>query len=117
MGYLTKSSVLWDKKYDPEGIYSKFTIKKGYGISDYWREYFKGIENLKETTISELTLYKLNSENSPFNEGTDLIEIKMFLKDYNSTSLKGKRTTDFIDYAILISNSLHQIPIEELRNH
>ena len=116
MGYLTKSSVLWDKKYDKDGNYSKFTTKKGFGIGDYWREYFKGIENLKETTISDLTLFRLNMENSPFKEGTDLIEIKMFLKESNSKTLKEKRTTDFIDYAILISNSYNQTPIEELEN-
>ena len=116
MGYLTKSSVLWYKKYDKEGNYSKFTTEKGYGIGDYWREYFKGIENLKEATISDLTLFKLNTGNSPYKEGADLIEIKMFLKKSNSTVLKGKRTIDFIDYAILISNSPNQTPIEELKN-
>ncbi|WP_445721157.1 hypothetical protein [Flavobacterium sp.] len=48
MGYLTKSKVLWDKKYDKNGDYKNYTTKAGYGISDYWKEYFKGIKYLKK---------------------------------------------------------------------
>jgi hypothetical protein len=47
--------------------------------------------------------------------GTDLVEIKMFLKDHNTTKLKGKNTLQFIDYAILIGGSEEQIPIEEMK--
>ena len=113
IGYLTKSKVLWDKKYDNEGNYKGYTTKAGYGISDYWKEYFKGINNLKKSKLSDLTMFKLNQNNSPYSNGTDLVEIKMFLKDYNTTKLKGKNTLQFIDYAILISDSKEQIPIEE----
>jgi hypothetical protein len=113
MGYLTKSKVLWDKKYDEKGSYKSYTTKAGFGISDYWREFFKGIKYLKKSSVSDLTMFKLNRENSPYLLGADLVEIKMFLKDYNSTKLKHKNTLQFIDYAILISNSLEQIPIEE----
>lgn len=114
VGYLTKSKVLWDKKYDKNGNYNGYTTKAGYGISDYWKEYFKGIKNLKKSKLSDLTMFKLNQENSPYSKGTDLVEIKMFLKDYNTTKLKGKNTLQFIDYAILISNSKEQVPIEEM---
>jgi hypothetical protein len=115
MGYLTKSKVLWDKKYDKNGDYKNYTTKAGYGISDYWKEYFKGIKYLKKTKLSDLTMFKLNGENSPYSNETDLIEIKMFLKDYNTTKLKGKNTLQFIDYAILISDSKEQVPIEEMK--
>jgi len=115
MGYLTKSKVLWDKKYDKNGDYKNYTTKAGYGISDYWKEYFKGIKYLKKTKLSDLTMFKLNGENSPYSNEADLIEIKMFLKDYNTTKLKGKNTLQFIDYAILISDSKEQVPIEEMK--
>jgi hypothetical protein len=113
MGYLTDSKVLWDKKYDKNGNYKGYTIKAGYGISDYWKEYFTGIKYLKKSKISDLTMFKLNKENSPYSTGVDLIELKLFLKDYNTTKLKGKNTLQFIDYAILISDSKQQVPIEE----
>lgn len=115
MGYLTQSEVLWNKIYDKQGNYSRYTTKKGYGIGDYWKEYFKGIGNLKKTKLSNLTLFKLNKDDSPFNNGTDLIEVKLFLKKRDSKNWKGKSTTDYIDYAILISNSKSQIPLEEMK--
>ncbi len=115
MGYLTKSEVLWDKIYDENGEYKSYTTEKGFGIGDYWKEYFKGIKKLKKTKVSDITLFKLNSENSQYQNGTDLIEIKLFLKKSNRKSLKGKPTTDFIDYAVLISNSKNQKPIEEMK--
>ncbi len=115
MGYLTKSKVLWNKKYDRDGNYVGYKTKAGFGISDYWKEHFEGIKFLKKSKLSDLTMFKLNQENSPYSIGTDLIEIKMFLKDYNRTKLKGKNTLQFIDYAILISDSKEQLPIEELK--
>jgi hypothetical protein len=115
MSYLTRSAVLWDKIYDENKNYKTFTTEKGFGIGDYWKEYFKGIKSLKKSKISDLTLFKLNLPHSPYNFKTDLVEIKMFLKDYNRTSLKGKNTLQFIDYALLISNSEAQKPIQEMR--
>jgi hypothetical protein len=115
IGFLTKSKVLWDKKYDKNDNYNGYTTKAGYGISDYWKERFKGIKNLKKVKLSDLTMFKLNQENSPYLNGTDLVEIKMFLKDHNTTKLKGKNTLQFIDYAILISDSEEQVPIEEMK--
>ena len=115
MGYLTKSEVLWDKIYDKQGNYESYTIEKGYGIGDYWKEYFRGIKKLKKTKLSDITLFKLSNNHSPYNIGTDLKEVKLFLKKSNGKILKGKATTDFIDYAILISNSKRQVPIEEMK--
>lgn len=114
-GFLTKSRVLWDLKYDENKKYIGYTTEGGYGIGDYWKEYFKGINKLKNNRLSKLTLYRLNNENSPYKKNqTDLMEIKLFLKKSNKNDLKGKTTTDYFDYAILISNSKANKPIEEL---
>jgi hypothetical protein len=43
-----------------------------------------------------------------------LFQDKTFLKKSNKNDLKGKTTTDYFDYAILISNSKANKPIEEL---
>lgn len=114
-GFLTKSRVLWDLKYDENKKYIGYTTEGGYGIGDYWKEYFKGINKLKNNRLSNLTLYRLNNENSPYKKNqTDLMEIKLFLKKSNKNDLKGKTTTDYFDYAILISNSKANKPIEVL---
>ncbi|MBP6127714.1 hypothetical protein [Flavobacterium sp.] len=114
-GFLTKSRVLWDFKYDEKKNYIGYTTEGGFGIGDYWKEYFKGINKLKNNRLSNLTLYRLNNENSPYKKNqTDLMEIKLFLKKSNKNDLKGKTTTDYFDYAILISNSQANKPIEEL---
>ncbi|MFT6198432.1 MAG: hypothetical protein ACJAQ2_000197 [Vicingaceae bacterium] len=115
MCYLTKSKVLWDKVYDKNGAYKSFTTRAGFGVSDCWRESFKGIKNLKLQRISDQTIYRLNGSTSPYNNGTDLVELKVFLKDYNTTKLKQKNTLEFIDYAILISSSSPQLPLEEMK--
>ena len=109
--------MLWDLKYDEKKKYIGYTTEGGYGIGDYWKEYFKGINKLKNNRLSNLTLYRLNNENSPYKKNqTDLMEIKLFLKKSNKNDLKGKTTTDYFDYAILISNSKANKPIEELNN-
>lgn len=114
-GFLTKSRVLWDLKYDENKKYIGYTTEGGYGIGDYWKEYFKGIHKIKNNKLSDLTLFRLNDENSPYKKNqTDLMEIKLFLKKSNKDDLKGKTTTDYFDYAILISNSKANHPIEEL---
>lgn len=116
-GFLTKSNVLWDVKYDEKDNYIGYTIEGGYGIGDYWKEYFKGIKKLKKNSLSNLSLYRLNNENSPYKKNqTDLMEIKLFLKKSNKNDLKGKTTTNYFDYALLISNSKANRPIEELDN-
>lgn len=114
-GYLTKSEVMWEKVYNEQGQYESYTTKSGFGIGDYWKEYFKGIKKLKKTKLSDLTLFRLNNTGSPYDKGNDLIAVRLFLKKSNGRELKGKSTTDFIDYAILMSHSPHQIPIEEMK--
>lgn len=114
-GFLTRSRVLWDLKYDKNKNYIGYTTEGGYGIGDYWKEYFKGINKLKNNRLSNLTLYYLNNENSPYKKNqTDLMEIKLFLKKSNKNHLQGKTTTDYFDYALLISNSQANKPIEKL---
>ena len=84
------------------------------GIGDYEKEYFRGIDILKKTKISDKTLFRLNQINSPYNDGVpNLIEIIMTDEKSNGVDVEGKSTTDFIDYAILISNSKANTPIEE----
>ena len=115
MGYLTNSEVLWDKIYDEEGNYQTYTIEQGYGIGDYWKEYFRGIKYLKRAKLSDITLFRLNATNSPYDQGTDLVKVNSLFKRAHNRSLHDKSTTDFIDYAVLISNSKAQTPIEEMR--
>jgi len=114
IGYLTKSRVLWNKVYDEHQQYGGYTTEAGFGIGDYWKEYFKGIKKLKKAKLSDLTLFRLNIPGSPYDKGNDLIKVQLFLKKSNGKELKGKSTTDFIDYALLIRNSAHQVPIEEM---
>ena len=112
-GFLTKSRVLWDVQHNHKNEYLGYTTKGGFGIGDYWKEYFKGIGRLKRTRLSDLTLYHLNLEHSPYREKrTDLMEIKTFPKKSNKDGLKGKTTTDYFDYALLISNSAANSPLE-----
>ncbi|MFA5298040.1 MAG: hypothetical protein WC389_07510 [Lutibacter sp.] len=115
IGYLTKSQVLWDAVYDDDGSYKSFTTEGDYGIGDYEKEYFRGIENLKKSKISDITLFRLNKENTPYNDGIpDLIEIIMTDEKSNGEQVKEKSTTDFLDYAVLISNSKANTPIQEM---
>ncbi len=116
IGYLTKSRVLWDVVYDDNKDYKTYTTEGGYGIGDYEKEYFRGIENLKKTKLSDITLFRLNKKNTPYNDGNpDLMEIVMIGEKSNSEEVKGKSTTDFLDYAILICNSKANIPIQEMK--
>ena len=117
IGYLTKSRVLWQEEYDEENNYTGSITKGGFGIGDYWKEYFRGIRNLKRTQLSDLTLFKLNGDTSPYNEKKpDLMEIKMFFSASNSKQVKGMSTLEFMDFAVLISDSKANRPIVEL-NH
>lgn len=116
IGYLTKSRVLWDIVYDENKNYKTYTTEGGYGIGDYDKEYFLGIENLKKTKMSDITLFRLNKKNTPYNDGNpDLMEIVMIGEKSNGQDVKGKSTTDFLDYAILISNSKASVPIQEMK--
>ncbi len=115
IGYLTISEVLWDLIYDENGDYESFTTETGFGIGDYEKKYFRGIELLKESKISDITLFRLNTKKTPYNDGIpDLIEVIMTDEKSNGEQVKGKSTTDFLDYAILISNSKANTPIQEM---
>ncbi|WP_430412680.1 hypothetical protein [Kordia sp.] len=116
IGYLTNSEVLWDELYDDEGNYKGFTTEAGFGIGDYEKEYFRGIDNLKETKISDQTLFQINAKNTPYADNMpDLIDVIMKDATSNSEAVKGMSTTDFLDYAILISNSKASTPIFEMK--
>lgn len=116
IGYLTESRVLWDINYDEKGKYKDYTTKGGFGIGDYEKEYFRGIDKLKERKISDITLFQLNKVKSPYNKKVpDLIEVIMEGEKSNGKYVKGKSTTEFIDYAILISNSKANTPIYEIK--
>ncbi|TYB75868.1 hypothetical protein [Bizionia myxarmorum] len=115
IGYLTESRVLWDVIFDDDGNYKSFTTEGGFGIGDYEKEYFLGIDNLKKTKISDITLFRINKKNTPFSDGKpDLIEIVMTDEKSNGDKVKGKSTSDFLDYAVLISNSKASTPIQEM---
>lgn len=116
-GFLTKSKVLWNIKYDKFGLYNGYEVKKGFGISDYWLEYFKGIGKLKRARLSDLTLFNLNGEDSVYSSEVaqkDLILIKKLWGRSPWQPLKDKSTLDYIDYALLIRNSEASKPIQEL---
>ncbi|WP_422106425.1 hypothetical protein [Winogradskyella sp.] len=115
IGYLTKSHVVWDEIYDDNGKYTGYTTEGGYGIGDYEKEYFRGIVNLKDTKLSDKTLYRLNGKDSPyFQKEPDLIEVIMTDEPSNGEAVRGMSTLDFIDYAILISDSKASRPIYEM---
>lgn len=114
IGYLTASRVLWDIVYDGEGNYESYTTEGGFGIGDYEKEYFLGIDKLKQTKLSDFTLFRLNQSNTPYAGGVpDLMEIVMENERSNGEDVRGKSTTEFLDYAVLISNSPASVPIQE----
>lgn len=116
MGYFTESEVVWDEQYDDKGEYTGFTIEGGFGIGDYEKEYFRGIQNLKDTKISDKTLFRLNQPNTPYTiKEADLIEVIMQDEKSNVEAVKGMATIEFIDYAVLISNSKASTPIFEMK--
>ena len=116
IGYYTDSKVVWDELYDDQGNYKGYTVEAGFGIGDYQKEYFRGIQNLKDAKLSDRTLFKLNKTNSPYllNE-PDLIEVIMEDEKSNGDAVKGMSPLDFLDYAILISNSKESTPIFEMK--
>lgn len=116
IGFLTESKVVWDELYDDNGNYTGFTVEGGYGIGDYEKEYFRGIQNLKDSKISDKTLFRLNKNNSPYSANIpDLIEIVMTDEKSNGDAVNGMSTLDFLDYAVLISDSKASTPIFEMK--
>ncbi|MEA5062120.1 MAG: hypothetical protein VB074_12320 [Proteiniphilum sp.] len=71
---------------------------------------------MKKNKISDITLFRLNGKNTPYNDGNpNLIEVIMTDEKSNGDLVKGKSTTDFLDYAVLISNSKANRPIQEMK--
>ncbi len=117
IGYLTKSEVIWDDKYDINGNYESSVNQGDEGIGDSPNEYFKGIDNLKKMKISDLTIFRLNAKNSPYYlKGSDLIEVIETPKK-RSIDYGNDATTDFVDYAVLISNSKASQSIYSMPKH
>lgn len=66
----------------------------------------KGINDLKELSKpNSITLFKLNSENSPFRKSQHLISIKSRVFGENIVPQKGTFTTDYFQYVFLLRNS------------
>ncbi len=116
IGFFTDSKVVWDEIYDENGQYKSHTVEAGYGIGDYDKEYFRGIQRLKDAKVSDKTLFRLNQKHSPYclNE-PDLIEIVMQDDPSNGEAVRGMSTLAFLDYAVLISDSKASTPIFEMK--
>ncbi len=70
-----------------------------------------GIEELKKiTTEKSITFFKLNSSNSPYNNGKKLAEVTGF-QTLKMTNLQDV-TTDAFQYVILFRNSDYGVPIQ-----
>ena len=66
----------------------------------------KGINDLKELSKpNSITLFKLNSKNSPFLKSQHLINIKSRVFGENTVPQKGTFTTDYFQYVFLLRNS------------
>lgn len=116
MAYFTDSEVVWDELYNENGDYKGFTTEAGFGIGDYEKEYFRGIQNLKQTKLSDKTLFSLNATNTLYaDHNPDLIDVIMTDEKSNTEAVNGQSTVDFIDYAVLISNSEASTPIYEMK--
>lgn len=116
IGYLTESTVVWGENFDDEGEYIGYNTEAGFGIGDYEKEYFRGIQHLKDAKISDKTLFRLNQNGTPYDAPEpDLIEIVMTDDPSNSAAVKGIPTTAFLDYAVLISGSVASRPIFEMK--
>jgi len=116
IGYLTSSNVIWKDKYNEEGEYVSSVTMGDEGIGDSESEYFKGIQSFKESKKGDLTIFKLNMADSPYNEPgcTDMVEVISKEKpiDYGTSS-----TTNFLDYVLLISNSAASRSIYSFKNN
>lgn len=66
----------------------------------------KGINDLKELSKpNSITLFKLNSENSPFLKSQHLISVKSRVFAESIVPKKGTFTTDYFQYVFLLRNS------------
>jgi len=104
LGYLVNSEVFWKDVYKNEKYFTSVN-KGGEAIGDGPKAYFKGIELFKNHAAPDLCIYKLNNTESPYRTSgcTDLI--KVITTDLKQVDYSNTATTDYIDYAVLISNS------------
>ncbi|WPC10549.1 hypothetical protein LEQ03_03970 [Riemerella anatipestifer] len=66
----------------------------------------KGINDLKELSKpNSITLFKLNSEDSPYLQSQHLISVKSRVFGENIVPKKGTFTTDYFQYVFLLKNS------------
>lgn len=66
----------------------------------------KGINDLKELSKpNSITLFRLNSENTPFLKSQHLISVKSRIFGENVVPQKGTFTTDYFQYIFLLRNS------------
>ena len=66
----------------------------------------KGINDLRELSKpNSITLFKLNSNNSPFQKSQHLIHVKSRVFGENIVPKKGTFTTDYFQYVFLLRNS------------
>lgn len=66
----------------------------------------KGINDLKELSKpNAITLFKINSQNSPFLKSQHLISVKSRVFGENIVPKKGTFTTDYFQYVFLLRNS------------
>lgn len=107
LGYLNTSEVILKNIFDDNGNYIESVTDNKESTGDSKSSYYKGISELKKLKTSDLVLFKINSftNRNPYKQTgcSDLIELvrnKSSNMDFSSLS-----TCDFIDYALLISNS------------
>ncbi|MEM7515245.1 MAG: hypothetical protein AAF388_30235 [Bacteroidota bacterium] len=114
--FLSDSEVLWGLRKDEEGNYAGYTTESGYGTSDYWLEYYKGIKRLKRMSLSDVTFFSLREEGSPYRKMNkfELVKIKRLLGRSFWEPEKDLATADYLDAAILISDSPASRPLAEL---
>jgi hypothetical protein len=118
LGFLSKSEVLSDVIFDKNGNYLKYTAVSDSLNWDGGNVYFKGTGDLDRNKLSDLTLFRLNMPDSPYSEDkVDFIQLLSFSKppEPDDKNFIGKVTTDFVDYALLISNSSANVPLEALK--
>lgn len=117
IGFLKNSEVL-NVNYSKNGSYLNYTATADSLDWDGKFVHFKAIENLVQNRLSDLTLYRLNEPDSPYSaDKVDFIQMLSSSKppEPDDKNFIGKVSTDFLDYALLISNSASNIPIEELK--
>lgn len=112
-----RSRVLWDVRYDAAGKYTGYATRGGWGVSDSWRERFRGIGHLKRHRRGEMTFFDLRGPKSPYAEAgcMDLVVCRR-LFGRTEQFPEGVSTLDYLDAAVLIRSSRAAQPIEEWMN-